>query len=212
MGTLCICCNQLPMMGLRDLKEALFEFEQAIEEARNKLPESTILSLVDVYKMRSQATTRLCQSCWFAGCDGTSPCRIPAAFWVAKQPPLDTGSTEPILTASKTAELDSLDPAQQRNSPSAWSQISANEWLKEIKVPHGTLVCEVFGFPYSSGYLARVTVRTENSSSAEGTDDREMLETSEPLPLVEAQLECETLAAIVSKRPLSWTYSIPLGS
>jgi hypothetical protein len=107
----------------------------------------------------------------------------------------------------EAADWDKLEQAQQLNSRTSWRPISETRWRKEIEGPFGTLLCEVLRSSGSNGYLARVTVKRADSSSA---DENEVLESSEVQALNEAQLVCEELAAIASNGPLSWSLSMPL--
>ncbi len=207
METSCICCNKLPAMSSAEFEVLLVEFERTIEEARNRLPENVVMALIDAHGERSQAITGLCKTCWLANCDSTNPCRIPRSFW------LQLGKTSNIdniwrLNNNSGTKLVSLDLELQQAVPASWRQVSDNQWLKEIKVPFGKLVCELLMTPDDRGYRARVILGAADPSSSD-----EVLESLESLPLAEAQVECDKLASlVVSNGPLTWSLSIPLTS
>ena len=88
-----------------------------------------------------------------------------------------------------------------------WRKLTDSYWLKEINAPFGTLTCELLMTAESGGYVSRVTIPATDPNSS-----GEVLELLDPLPLVEAQAECDKLASLAMNGPLSWSVSIPLMS
>lgn len=181
---LCICCGMLAAMTTEELR-VISKAKQAPERLPRPWPETR---------------TGLCNTCWYAGCDGVAPCKVGTSNWKLKAQLDEWSTTRGVIHNLERRWLEGQpnDPRitkEGREGKGDWVQVGDEYWRKEFPTSFGIVLAEMLKTKQRNGYFAQM--RLVEASDPQWIDEMSAFTNWQvPLmPLSEALSECEDQVA-----------------